>query len=284
MSEKETRTGSARPELPLAVVVSAGGIGSALARRLGQRNRLLVVDKDARALEQAVGSLAADGYDATGALCDITDPASVAALGKTVGAAGPMRILAHVAGLSPNMADWRSIMTVNLVGAARVAEALVERAGEGTAALFVSSLAGHVPPEPSAQVLAVLDAPLAPDFLDRLAAAEPSEVTSHRAYSLSKRGLNRMCRAKAAQWAERGGRINSLSPGPIASPMGAFENARSPIKAEMLKKMPLRREGTMLEVADAAEFLTSDRASYITGIDLLIDGGSMASWPADVSG
>jgi len=273
---KEPRTGSARPELPLAVVVSAGGIGMAVARRLGQRQRLLLVDKDPRALDQGLEALAVEGCDATGFACDITDRLAVEALAEVVGAAGPMRVLAHVAGVSPSMADWRTIMRVNLVGAALVAEALVRNAVEGSAALFMSSLAGHSRPEPPAETLAVLDDPLAPDFLDRLAAAEPQEVTSQRAYVLSKRGLNRMCRAKAGVWADRGARIVSVSPGPIASPMGAFENIHTPGKADLLKRMPLRREGTMLEVADAVEFLTSERASFITGTDLLIDGGCMA--------
>ena len=86
-----------------------------------------------------------------------------------------------------------------------------------------------------------------------------------------------MVRAKAMAWAERGARIVSLSPGPIASPMGKLESARSPFKVEQLKRLPLRREGTMLEIADAIEFLTSERATYITGTDLLVDGGSMTN-------
>ena len=81
---------------------------------------------------------------------------------------------------------------------------------------------------------------------------------------------------------EREARIVSLSPGPINSPMRRFENERSPIKAEHLKYMPLRREGTMLEVADAAEFLTSDRASFVTGTDLLLDGGLMTRRPPNL--
>jgi NAD(P)-dependent dehydrogenase (short-subunit alcohol dehydrogenase family) len=260
-TRQKARTGSARPDLPLAVVISAGGIGMAAARRLGQRNRLLLVDKNPDVLATSAQSLAADGYDVSSTVCEITDPASVAELAKTVGARGSMRILAHVAGLSPSMSDWRTIMRVNLVGAALVAEALVAHASPGTAAVFMSSLAGHVPPESGPDVLAALDAPLTPDFLERLAAAEPAEITPTRAYLLSKRGLNRMCPAKAAEWAANGARINSISPGAVASPMGAFENARNPLKQDSLTKIPMQREATMPEIADAVEFLTSDRAS-----------------------
>jgi len=74
---------------------------------------------------------------------------------------------------------------------------------------------------------------------------------------------------------ERGARIVSVSPGLIATPMGAVEfGAQSP-QAQMLARTPLQREGTMLEIADAVEFLASDRASFISGIDLLVDGGRL---------
>lgn len=76
-----------------------------------------------------------------------------------------------------------------------------------------------------------------------------------------------------------GATVVSLSPGPIDSHMGRFENARSPIEAEQLKTMPLSGEGRILEAADAAEFLTSDRASYATGTDPLVGGGSMTRKP-----
>ena len=78
-------------------------------------------------------------------------------------------------------------------------------------------------------------------------------------------------------WAERGARIVSLSPGMIATPMGAIELASQPEKRRLLEATPLGREGTMVEIADAVEFLVSDRASYITGTDILVDGGVAAA-------
>ena len=276
----ELRTGSARPELPLAVVVSAGGLGSVVARRLGERNRLLLVDSNPDVLEKAAGAMAADGFDVSPCLCDITDRQSVEALAATVARAGPMRILAHVAGLSPNGADWQSIMRVNLLGPALVAQALVRLAQPGSAALFVSSTAAHIAPEPGPDLWMALGEPMAPDFIDRVAgAAGPEAMTGTRAYLLSKRALNRMVRDQASAWAAHGARIVTLSPGPIASPMGVFENRQSASKSTVLEKMPMHREGTMQEIADAVEFLTSYRASFITGTDLLIDGGMMANWP-----
>ena len=99
------------------------------------------------------------------------------------------------------------------------------------------------------------------------------ELDGAKAYQLSKAALVRMCRDRAAAWGARGARIVSLSPGLIATPMGALEFAAQPEKRRLLPLTPLGREGTMVEIADAVEFLLSDRASFITGIDLLVDGG-----------
>jgi NAD(P)-dependent dehydrogenase (short-subunit alcohol dehydrogenase family) len=276
-------SGPPRGDLPLAVVISAGGLGLAAARRLGQRNRLLIVDRNPAALDAAVASLSNDGFDASGAVCDIVQPDTFAALEHALAAHGAPKIVAHVAGIAPSGGDWRTIMDVNLAGAARMEQFFAPRMRDGAVALFVSSSGGHVRPEPAAEVLAVLDAPLAADFLARLEAAYSDEISSGLAYLLSKRGLNRMVCAKAPEWGVRGARIVSLSPGAIASPMGRFENARNPAKRKMLTTLPLGREGTMLEVADAIEFLTSDRASYITGTDLLMDGGLTALAAARLS-
>jgi NAD(P)-dependent dehydrogenase (short-subunit alcohol dehydrogenase family) len=174
------------------------------------------------------------------------------------------------------MGDWRALLAVNLVGARRVAEALLPLATNGTAAIFISSLAGHIAP-PAPEVIAVLDDPLAPDFVSRLEAVVADEHTSTLAYQLTKFALIRMCQQLAWRWGEKGARIVSLSPGLIATPMGALEFERQPMKYTLLEKTPLQREGTTIEIADAIEFLASDRASFISGTDLLVDGGIAAA-------
>src|SRR5260370_10338018 len=70
-----------------------------------------------------------------------------------------------------------------------------------------------------------------------------------------------------------------MSPGPIATPMGAREldGPSRDVKLKLMRQLPIAREGTMVETADAIEFLASDRASYITGTDLLVDGGIVAA-------
>lgn len=276
MSRRPLVGTSARPDLPTAVVVGGGGLGLAVARRLGQRYRLVVADRDADHLQRVGPELNHQGYDVTTVQCDVTDPDAVSALAARVHETGEMRALAHVVGLSPSMADWREIMQVDLIGAALVDHAMLTNAVAGTSAVFISSLAAHRP-APDGAVATLLDQPLSTGLLDKLEAAVGTEINSGLAYSLAKWALNRHCRQRAAIWGARGARINSLSPGLIATPMGALEFQHSPGKWEILRQIPLRREGTMLEIADAVDFLVSDRASYINGIDLLVDGGVAAA-------
>jgi NAD(P)-dependent dehydrogenase (short-subunit alcohol dehydrogenase family) len=273
---------NARPDLPLAVVVGAGGMALAIARRLGRSRRLLVADRDEPNLARVEQNLRGEGYDVQVCTCDVTDPAAVGRLAKTAEQAGGLQALAHVVGLSQSMADWATIMAVNLIGAVLVADAFLPLAGQGTAALFVSSLAAHIPlsldaPWPELERLSALDDPLAPGFLDRLAISLGEEADSVRAYSDSKAAVIRLCQRYAKRWGARGARILSISPGLIATPMGALEFQNRPQKYTLLEATPITREGTVLEIAEAVEFLLSERASFISGIDILIDGGLAAA-------
>ncbi len=266
---------SARPDLPLAVVVGAGGLGVAVARRLGQSYRLLLADRSAAHLDAQVALLQAEGHDATGQQCDVTCAADVAALAGRARQLGPVRALAHVVGLSPSLGDFRSILSVNLVGAARIVNAFGEVLAPGAAAVCVSSSAAHMTTA-APEALALLDDPLAPDLLPALERLLGDGASSAMAYMLSKKGLIRLCQRQARSWGQRGLRIVSLSPGLIATPQGAGEYRNSPGKLKLFEAIPLGRECTMIEIAGIAEFLLSDAASYITGIDLLVDGGLTA--------
>jgi NAD(P)-dependent dehydrogenase (short-subunit alcohol dehydrogenase family) len=278
----------------------------AIARRLGQSHRVLLVSRSQATLDKHAAALHTEGHDVITCACDVTDAQGIARVAEVVATNGPMRTLAHVIGISPSMGDFRAIMAVNLVGPAMMAEALLPFAKTGTAAIFVSSLAAYMQQEgrdahifdstffpamriaeanpyavprgvADGAVWPLLDAPLAADFLDSLQEKLGRQLASHLAYRLSKAGLNRMCVRLAPVWGRQGARIMSMSPGLIASPMGALEYKHQPMKYEYLRRTPLGREGTMLEMADVVEFLASDRASFITGIDLLVDGGIAAA-------
>jgi NAD(P)-dependent dehydrogenase (short-subunit alcohol dehydrogenase family) len=270
-------TGSSkRRDWPLAVVVGAGGMGMAIARRLGQSHRLLLADRNGDHLARQVAQLEADGYDAAAAVCDVTRDEDISRLATDARERGPVKALANVVGLSPSLGDFRSIIAVNLIGAAAVARALAEVMEPGGGAVFITSSAGHMGVG-KAECLDMLDDPAAADLLSRLEALLGEEASPGQAYALSKKALIRLCQREAAAWGRKGLRIVSLSPGLIATPQGALEFKNNPAKYRLLEATPLSREGTMLEIANVVEFLLSDRASYISGTDILVDGGLIAA-------
>jgi NAD(P)-dependent dehydrogenase (short-subunit alcohol dehydrogenase family) len=180
-----------RPGLPIALVIGGGGMGMSTARRLGQSHRVVLASQSAKKNVEREAALREDGIDAVAVQCDVTDPDSVAELKEFVAERGPLRTLAHVAGLSPSAGDWRELFSVNLIGTALMDRACLELATQGTAAVFVSSSAGHLAAPPAPEIVAVLDDPLAPGFFDRLERLVPAEEqTSLQAYRLSKYALN----------------------------------------------------------------------------------------------
>lgn len=219
----------------------------------------------------AVDLRAPDIAGATGVACDVSDPAAVQALARQVAEAGPFRALIHAAGISPTMGDARRVFAVNLVGTALLLDAFEPLVGPGSAAVcFSSSAAYQVAPFLNDDHEDLLRDPLAPDFLDRAAAAASD---SGFAYALSKVGVIRAAGRAGARWGRQGGRVNSLAPGLIDTPMGRQELENQPAMRQMLDQVPLARLGQPDEVAAVAAFLVSDAASYVCGIDVLVDGG-----------
>jgi NAD(P)-dependent dehydrogenase (short-subunit alcohol dehydrogenase family) len=265
-----------RPDQPTAVVIGVGNMGVAIARRLGQQHRLLLADLDAEHLGQVAIALRDEGHSVEVHQCDVGSAASVADLATWASARGPMRVLAHVVGLTPSMADWRRIMQVNLVGPTLTSSAFLPLAADRTAAIYIASLAAHMAPEDE-RIMRILDEPLQPGFLDRIEEALGEPPASTTSYMLSKAALVRMCRQQAPAWGKKQARIASVSPGLIASQQGALEFKNQPQKIELLNRTPLARQGSLLEIADAVAFLGSEQASFITGIDLLVDGGISAA-------
>jgi NAD(P)-dependent dehydrogenase (short-subunit alcohol dehydrogenase family) len=265
------------------IVTGAGrGMGYACAQRVaGMVGTVLLVDRDAATAAAARDVLAAEnpGVTVEPVALDITDAEGLARLAERAGELGELRAVAHAAGISPSMGAWRDIVTVDLIGTARLAQALRPLAGSRTATVCFASMApllDPTPPDPAA--LAILDDPLAPEFLDRLREAlGPVVEKPGVAYGWAKRGVHRFVEQEAVRLGPSGARICSVSPGMIDTPQGRQEAAEQPSIAALIQRTPLGRTGIADEVADVVAFALSDRASFLNGVDLLVDGGVMAA-------
>jgi len=264
------------------VTGAARGMGAACAARLADMVDVLVlVDRDEVLLATQADMLAAAGHRAQlePFVLDIKDVDGIGRLGTRVSELGPLRAVAHAAGLSPTMADWREILTVNLVGTAQLVESFRALAVPGTAVVCFASVAALLALEPgdlAADVL--LDDPLAPDFLADIREALGPEIEDPgMAYTWSKRGVHRLVRREAVPFGRVGARICSVTPGMIDTPMGRQEADARDTSEMLVSLSPIGREGRADEVAVGAAFLLSDEASFINGIDLPVDGGLVAA-------
>lgn len=253
----------------------SGGMGKAIAELVGTQGTVLLADISEERLAQTKDELAGKGIsDVHYQTVDITDAANVQALADKAASLGTLKSIIHTAGLSPTMSDSKRILDVNLVGTGIVLDTFLKLAVPGTVAVCIASMSGHFMPK-EGPYTSLLKTPLAPNVVEAI--DQMAQGNAGAAYGLSKLGVLLIVEDQAWAWGQKGARIVSISPGTINTPMGRQEASQQKEMKVMLDNTPLQREGEASEIATAVQFVVSDAASYITGTDIRVDGGTTAN-------
>ncbi|WP_166902858.1 SDR family oxidoreductase [Mycobacterium sp. DL440] len=264
----------------LAVVTGgAGGMGLATARILGKDMTVLISDVSHDRLESARRELSDAGIDCAATVCDITDSRSVRQLAEYAQRLGTVTSVVHTAGLSPSMAAAEAILRVNAVGTVLVNTAFHGIATEGMALVNVASVAGHQLPGVVAPKRmyrrALSDVERFSAGLVKMCNLVPFALRPQIAYMLSKNFVIWYSKAMAGRFGSKGARVVSVSPGSFETPMGQLEkDAGAGALAEL---GALKRFGHPSEIAALLAFCASSGPGYLTGTDILCDGGVMAA-------
>lgn len=260
------------------VIVGSGQIGQAIGRRVSTGKHVVLADLRQDNAEAAVQTFLDVGFDAEAAVVDIASRESIRELVATATSQGPVVTVIHAAGVSPSQAPVEMVLKVDLYGTAVLLEEFGRVVAPGGAGVVVSSQSGYRMPALTADEDRLL-ATTPPEDLLGLPLVRSVEDTLH-AYQLAKRGNGLRVQYEAVRWAERGARINAISPGIVITPLARDEltGPRGAGYRRMLEKSPAGRAGTPDEVGQLGAFLLGPDAGYISGSDFLVDGGVTASY------
>jgi NAD(P)-dependent dehydrogenase (short-subunit alcohol dehydrogenase family) len=262
------------------VVIGAGSIGQAIARRVSTGKHVVLADLRKENADAAAKVLSDAGFEVSTTTVDVSSRASVHALVETAAKVGAITGVIHAAGVSPTQASPATILKVDLYGTAVVLEEFGSVIAAGGAGVVIASQSGHrLPALTPEQNKALATTPA--DELLALPMLQPDQVTDPlHAYQVSKRGNSLRVMAEALRWGKRGARINTISPGIIITPLARDEltGPRGPGYRRMIELCPVGRAGTPDEVGAVGALLMGPDGAFITGSDFLMDGGVTAAY------
>jgi NAD(P)-dependent dehydrogenase (short-subunit alcohol dehydrogenase family) len=262
------------------VVIGAGLIGQAIARRVSAGKHVVLADLRQENADTAAKILSDAGFDVSTTKVDVSSRASVQALVETAKAFGEISGVIHAAGVSPSQASPETILKVDLYGTALVLEEFGNVIASGGAGIVIASMSGHRLPPLSTEQNALLATTPVEELL-KLPMLQLDKVTDPlNAYQISKRGNSLRVMAEAVRWGKRGARINTISPGIIITPL-ANDELKGPRGAgyrRMIELSAAGRAGTPDEIGNVGALLMGSDGAFITGSDFLMDGGVTAAY------
>ncbi|MCR6727730.1 SDR family oxidoreductase [Agrobacterium fabrum] len=264
------------------VIIGSGGIGRAIARRQGIGKTVLFADFNEQVLQLAANELRGASYAVETHVVDVASRQSVQALASYAVKLGNVMQVVNTAGLSPNMAPVNKVLEVDLYGAAVVFDEFEHVISAGGSGLIISSMAGHMMPALTPEQDKALGFTPTEELLDLPFLKGDAVPNTLIAYMMAKRANHLRVQASAITWGAKGARVNSISPGIIVTPLARheLESEIGDIYRAMVEASPVRRMAPPDEIASAAAFLLGSDAGFITGSDLLIDGGVIAAMRA----
>ena len=262
------------------VVTGAGsGMGLGAAKLVGQGKKVIITGRTVAKLENALKELAEAGVEAEAYPCDASDRAAVDKLAAYAASQGTVTTVIHAAGVSPTMSKAEPLFTINALGTINIDEAFGEVMNEGGVILNVASMSAYMLPDAQQPVqlykLALTDPDAFIGGFKQMLTQIPEEMQTGMAYTVSKNFVRWYTEKMALRYGPKGIRVVSISPGTINTPMGRAEGEEA---AAFATAGPLGRVGETEEIAQMMAFMCSEGASYLTGVDILYDGGSVASY------
>ena len=254
----------------IVITGGAGGIGQACARSF-KNQPIIITDYSQDIVDKSVETLKKEGLDVSGIACDITNKSDIEKLIKFIADNGKLGAFIHTAGVSGTVKDLKKVYDIDLIGTDLLLDAFYDLAVKDSVAILLSSMMGHTIPAYDKYDEALAN-PQAPGSFETV--SQFVDESSDIMYNFVKRGVHLLTHKNVNRWGEKGARIVSVSPGVIETPMGLKAAAEHPERMEAIKQAtPLKRNGKPEDIADVVYFLSSDAARFITGTDILVDGG-----------
>ncbi len=259
-------------------LLGAGSMGTAIVRRIAAGKKILLGDISEENLEKVSHDLTYSGYDVETMIVNALEKGSVEAFAEKAASLGDVMYFIDTAGASPHQTNPEHILNLDMVGTGYAVDAFGKVMARGGAGLIVSSQTGYMFPIPYEEEQKILNTPTE-ELMSLPFIKETAMQNSGFAYMIAKR-VNQLQAMKAAAttWKARRARINTISPGVIVTPLAYDEFAAAGEGyQQMIDASAAERTGTSDEIAEVGAFLLGEHAGFITGTDLLIDGGVIAA-------
>ena len=259
-------------------LLGAGSMGTAIIRKIATGKKILLGDISEQNIEKVAHDFQYSGYDVETKIVNALEKESIEAFAEKAASLGDVMCFVDTAGASPHQTNPEHILNLDMLGTGYALDIFGKVMAKGGAGLIISSQAGYMFPIPNETELEILNTPTE-KLMDLPFIRETAMRNSGFAYMIAKRVNHlQVQKAAATTWKESRARINSISPGVIVTPLAYDEFAATGDGyQQMIDASAAERVGTSDEIAEAGAFLLGEHAGFITGTDLLIDGGVIAA-------